>query len=149
MSEKKSPFGSYAIIDAVRHYFKDEPEYWWDINPPTTADELALTRYMNTGKATIRPDGGMETEGAPSWLDILLYEIALLFGGTNIPADPESPVEDGGEPVISTKAKTETIQRKLGEFPMEMIAEIGDAMADAVPGWGPKNPLSRAKREEE
>jgi hypothetical protein len=149
MAKKKSPFGSYAVIENVRFNFADESEYWWEIKPPTAGDELALTRYMNTGKAIYNADGGMETEGSPSWLDILFYEIALLFGGTNIPADPDKPVSDDGKPFISENSATSVIEAKLKTMPMEMIAEIADKIAEHVPGWGPKNPLSRTNQEED
>ena len=147
MSDKKSPFGSYAIIENVRFSFADESEYWWEIKPPTTGDELALTRFMNTGKAIYKPDGGMETEGSPSWLDVLVYEIALLFGGTNIPADADKPVSDDGKPFISPKSSMSTIEAKLHTMPMDMLAEIADQIAKYIPGWGPKNPLSRMGKE--
>lgn len=149
MADKKSPFGSYAIIEPIRFNFADESEYWWEIKPPTAGDELALTRYMNTGKAIYNADGGMETEGSPSWLDILFYEIALLFGGTNIPADADKPVSDDGKPFISEKSTMASIEAKLRKMPMEMVAEIADKIAECVPGWGPKNPLSRANQSEE
>jgi hypothetical protein len=144
--ETKSPFGSYAIIEPVRHCFADEPDLWWDIKPPTAGDELSLSTYMSKGKSTYRPDGGLETEDSPAWLDILFYQIALLFGGTNIPADPDKPVSDGGKPYIANKATMDEILNKLRRMPMEMISEIADAISESVPGWGPKNPLSRAKK---
>lgn len=146
---KKSPFGSYAIIENVRFTFADEPEFWWEIKPPTAGDELALTRYMNTGKAIYTADGGMETEGSPSWMDILFFEIALLFGGTNIPMDPDKSVSDAGKPFVSAKSAPHVIEERLKIMPMEMIAEIADQIAEHVPGWGPKKPLSRALRKSE
>jgi hypothetical protein len=148
MSEKKSPFGSYAILLPVRHTFADEPHLWWEIKPPSAGDELALTSYIGKGKATYKPDGGLETEDSPSWLDVLFFQIALLFGGTNIPDDPDNPVEDGGKPFISASANRDAILAKLKKMPMEMISEIADAIAEIVPGWGPKNPMSRAKRDQ-
>ena len=149
MSEKKSPFGSYAILANIRFEFADEPEYWWEIKPPTAGDELALTRYMGTGKATYKADGGMETEGGPSWLDILFFQIATLFGGTNIPVDPDKPVSDGGKPFISEKSTVSANQERLKKMPMEMVSEIADSIAEYVPGWGPKNPLSRKNQKED
>ena len=148
MYDKKSPYGSYAILENIRFSFVDEPEYWWEITPPTAGDELALTRFMNTGKAIYNPDGGMETEGSPSWLDVLIYEIALLFGGTNIPADPDQSVSGTGKPFISPKSSLSTIEAGLQTMPMDMVAEIADQIAKHVPGWGPKNPLSRMGKEE-
>ncbi len=145
MSKNKSPFGKYAIIENVRFYFADEPKLWWDIKPPTTGDELALTRFLTTGKAVYGLDGSVQTEGGPSWLDILIFEIALLFGGTNIPADPDKPLEDGGQPFITTKDNVDEIQAKLSRFPLDMITEIANKVAEHVPGWGPKNPVGRTE----
>lgn len=146
--EPRSPFGSYAIIKNVRHAFTNEPDLWWEIKPPTAGDELALTTFMSRGKAIYTKDGALETEDSPSWLDVLFFQIATLFGGTNIPSDPNKKVSDGGKPYIDPEAKLDEIMAKLKGMPMEMVAEIADAIAVAVPGWGPKNPLSRAKKED-
>jgi hypothetical protein len=143
---KDSPFGSYAVIENIRFNFVDEPTYWWEIKPPTAGDELALTRFMAQG-TTVYTKEGMESEGSPSWLDILFYEIALLFGDTNIPEDAEKSIEDGGNPFISSDSSLAVIQERLKKLPMEMLAEIADNIAEHVPGWGPKNPLSRTGRE--
>ena len=145
MSDKKSPFGSYAVIENIRFKFADEPELWWEIKPPTTGDELSLTRFLTTGRATYNADGGIETEGGPSWLDILIFEIALLFGGTNIPADQDKPLKDGGAPYLIIDEGVDVIQGKLSAMPLEMITEIADKIAETVPGWGPKNPLGRTE----
>lgn len=145
--EQKSPFGSYAILKNVRHVFENEKGLWWDIRPPSAGDELSLTIFMSKGKATYRADGGLETEDAPSWLDILFYQIALLFAGTNIPLDPEKSVSDGGKPFIAPKASVSEIQDSLKKMPMDMVSEIANAIAEAIPGWGPKNPLSRTKKD--
>jgi hypothetical protein len=143
----KSPFGSYAVIENIRHHFDDEPHLWWEIKPPSAGDELALARYLSGGVTTVTPDGDMKADSGPSWADVLLFEIATLFGGTNIPEDPDKPLSEGGKPYISTDDSTGVIQEKLKILPMEMIAEIGDCMAENVPGWGPKNALSRAKKQ--
>lgn len=147
MSEKKSPFGSYAVIENIRFNFADEPELWWEIRPPTTGDELALTRFLTSGRAIYGADGGIETEGGPSWLDILIFEIALLFGGTNIPVEQDKPLKDGGKPFLTTDESRDVVQARLSSMPLEMITEIADKLAEHVPGWGPKNPLSRTEKE--
>jgi len=40
-----------------------------------------------------------------------------------------------------------TIEAKLHTMPMDMLAEIADQIAKYIPGWGPKNPLSRMGKE--
>ena len=142
---EKSPFGKYAIIGNIRRNFRDEPDLWWEIKPPTTGDELMLTRYINTGKVEYSLDGGVSNEGSPSWLDILFYEVALLFGGTNIPADADSPISEGGKPFIESGSEMAVIEERLRLLPMEMFAEVADMIAECVPGWGPKKPLSRTE----
>lgn len=147
--ETRSPFGSYAIIKNVRHAFKNEPDLWWEIKPPTAGDELALTTYMSKGKAIYTKDGALETEDSPSWLDVLFFQISTLFGGTNIPKDPNKKVSDAGTPFISAEAPLEEVMAKLKTMPMDMVAEIADAIAESIPGWGPKNPLSRTAKKED
>lgn len=141
-------FGKYAIVEPLRYHFHEEPSWWWQIRPPSAGDELALTRYINQGRLTRTEDGNIE-EVIPTWIEIIFHEVALLFAGTNIPADPEEPLADGGKPFIKEDAEVSVISERLGEMPWEMIAEIADAIAEFVPGWGPKNPISRARADSE
>jgi hypothetical protein len=141
-------FGKYALIQPRRYYFRDEPELWWEVRPPTAGDELALTRFINQGKVTASSEG-LTQEEVPTWLDIIFWQVARLFAGTNIPANPDEPVSEGGEPFVKESEPYNIVEEKLQSMPWDMVSEVADAIAEFVPGWGPKNPLSRTKEEEE
>jgi hypothetical protein len=143
-----SKFGKYAVIEPKRYHFKDEPSLWWDIKPPTMGDELALTEFMSAGKIT-RTEDGVVQEGAPTWLDTFFLQVALLFAGTNIPADPDKPVEGGGDPYIKVGTDRNIVMDRIREMPPEMVFEILDAIAECVPGWGPKVKMSGQEESEQ
>lgn len=142
-----SKFGKYALIEPRRYYFRDEPELWWEIRPPAAGDELALTRYINQGKVTASSEG-LTQEEVPTWLDIIFYQVAKLFNSTNIPADVDKPVSEGGDPFIEHGTELGVVQERINAMPPEMVLEVADAIAEFVPGWGPKNPLSRTDENE-
>ena len=143
-----SKFGKYALIEPRRYYFRDEPDLWWEIRPPSAGDELALTRYINQGKVTASAEG-LTQEEVPTWLDIIFWQVATLFSGTNIPADVEHPVSEGGKPFIEKDAEFGVVEARINKMPSPMVLEAADAVAEFVPGWGPKNPLSRTEESEE
>lgn len=141
-------FGKYATIEPVEYHFKHEPDLYWRIKPPTSGDELEIARFLNTGRVTIGPDGATR-DAPPSWLDIAHRELALTFAGTNIPASDGPKVEDGGPPFISVGADVPQIEACLRVMPQEMVLEIWNALADAIIGWGPKDPKAETKSEPE
>lgn len=138
----KNAFGKYAVIDAVTHNFEQEPDLWWKINPPTSGDELAISKYLVSGRVVTDADGERR-EYPPTSTEIMHREVALLFGGTNIPLDPDKPVAEGGAPYIDAKMAVEIIEAKIRDMPHKMVIEIWEAIADAVPGWGPMRPKGR------
>ena len=119
-------FGQYAILDGVTHTFEKEPSWWWKIQPVTAEMELNMSKFMNEGKR------------AP--IEIAFRECALTFGGTNIPADPEKPVENSGAPILTPGMLAEEIEGVLGLMPPEMLMEIWSAVGKSYPYWGPANP---------
>ena len=124
-------FGNYAIVDNVRHYLEKEPTWWWEVKSPTVNDEIALARF-------IRSDG---EEGIGKLnIQIAAREIALTFAATNIPQDPEKPVEDGGKSILKKGAPPEQVEQVLEQMPAEMLYEIWGAVGEAVPMWGPRVP---------
>jgi hypothetical protein len=131
-------FGKYAIFDEVKHDFKEEPEWYWKIKPPTSGDELAMSKFMVNHRIETGPDG-VRREYPPTHTEICHREIALTFAGTNIPLD-EKPVEEGGDPILKPSDAIETIEAMLRKMPHPMVMEIWDAIAEAVPGWGPMRP---------
>ena len=132
-------FGKYAIIDNVVHTFEKEPDWTWTIKPPTSGDELAMSKFLNTGRVETGIDGVRREYPATS-MEVAHQEIALTFGGTTIPLDDDKPVAQGGEPILKIGASTEAIKAVVRQMPNEMVLEIWNAIADAVPGWGPYRP---------
>jgi hypothetical protein len=136
-------FGKYAVVDPVVHHFALEENWWWKIKPPTSGDELNLSKFTMQNRSIVGPDG-VRREYPPTNTEIMHREIALVFAGTNLPADTDKPVEEGGEPILDPKAKVEEVERVLADMPHEMVLEIWDAIGEACPGWGPA--LPKAKR---
>ncbi len=136
-------FGKYAIIDETEHHFEKEPGWYWKIKPPTSGDELAMSKFLVQNRVEVDASG-TRREYPPTYTEIAYREIALCFGGTNIPAGGKKgkPVEEGGDPLLKENARVEQIEATLRKMPHEMVMEIWGAIADAVPGWGPQRPKS-------
>ncbi len=134
-------FGNYAIVDKVEHHFEKEPDWVWKIKPPTSGDELAMSKFLVQNRVEVDPSG-VRHEFPPTYTEIAYREIALCFGGTNIPKGGKNgkPVEEGGDPILSDGARIEQIEAILRKMPHPMVMEIWGAIADSVPGWGPQRP---------
>jgi len=137
-------FEAYAILDPVTFNFEKAPDYWWTINPPTGGDELAMARFFATKRTRILQDGMVE-ESYTTGTEVMHREIALTFGGTNIPLDPEKPVEKGGAPLIDPTLSKIDIEEKLKDLPGMMLKEIWGHVGEAVPNWGPEDPKGRPR----
>lgn len=135
-------FGKYAICDTITHTLEKEPLWFWKIDPPTSGDELAMSRFLIQNRIEMGPDG-VRRELPPTNTEICHREIALTFAGTNIPADMDAPVEDGGEPLVKDKATIEMIEASLRQMPHLLVLEIWDALGEAVIGWGPARPKAK------
>ena len=127
-------FGKYAVINEVVHHFENEPEWTWKIDPPTSGDELAIAKFLVQGRVQLGLDG-VRREYPPTNAEVMHREIALLFGGTNIPTS-----ERDESPVLSKTAAVEAVEAVLREIPNPMVYEIWDAVGKACPGWGPMRP---------
>ena len=132
-------FGSYAIVEPVTHHFDKEDKWWWKITPPTSGDELNISKFLISARTELGIDG-VRRDYPPTNIEVAHREIALCFGGTNIPMDDEKPVEDGGDPIVKVGMHVEVIEAVLRSMPHEMVLEIWGALADAAPGWGPIRP---------
>ena len=134
-------FGSYAIVDAVEHHFEKEPDWVWKIKPPTSGDELAMSKFLVQNRVEIGVDG-TRREFPPTYTEIAYREIALTFGGTTIPKGGKGgkSVEDGGDPILKDDARVEVVEAVLRKMPHPMVMEIWGSIADAIPGWGPQRP---------
>jgi hypothetical protein len=131
-------FGKYAIVDEITHKFKQEPDWWWKINPPTSGDELNMSKFFIQERVVREPDGTTR-EYPPTPLEIAYREIALTFGGTNIPLEGSKP-----EPILTVGLAVEDIEEVLKQMPHAMVMEVWDAIGEAVIGWGP---APKAKKE--
>lgn len=131
-------FGKYAIADGVTHNFEQEPSWWWKIKPITGKMELEMSKFLAHNRIYVIR--GERHEQPPTTLEIAFREIALSFGGTNIPKDVEKPVESGGEPFVSPDQSVELIEEAIGNMPREMVMEVWKAIGSAHPYWGPADP---------
>lgn len=139
-------FGDYAITGSVTHQFKKAPGWWWKIKPITSGAELEMARFIYRNRDVTDAHGNV-THIPPMNLEIAHREIALLFGGTNIPADANVPVEQGGKPFIPDGASVDVVENALIQMPREMVLELWAAIAEANPDakWGPE--LPKVKKE--
>jgi hypothetical protein len=80
------------------------------------------------------PDG-TKRESSPTWVEIAYREIALSFGGTNIPVS-----EKDNTPVLDDDAGINEVEVILKEMSTDLIAEIWKALGEANPLWGPRLP---------
>lgn len=137
-------FGQYAILTEVKHVFEKEPEWYWLIKPPTTKAELAVSQVLATDRTRMELDG-MRVSLLPTTLEVAIREIAVTFGGTNIPTSEKDP-----EPILKKDASWIDVEEILKEMPRAMIFELWNAVGEAVPGWGPAKPVARqaVKKEE-
>lgn len=134
-----SKFGKYAIVDPVRHNFKEEPELWWAIRPPTVKEEIAMSKFLMNNRIVIGPDGSRR-EQPPTSIEVAAMEVVLTFAGTNIPADVDKPVAAGGDPAINAQDHAAKVEAFIFDMPREMLMELWYKVGEVVPTWGPMLP---------
>ena len=123
-------FSNYAILTPVVHQLEKNPELTWSIRPPTTKDEIALSRFYTEGRITFMD--GQRFTYPWSNIEIAIRQLAMLFGGTNIPKS-----EQDASPALTEKASIAEIENFLGNLPTEVIKELWAALGQVAPGWGP------------
>ena len=131
-------FEQYAVLDPVVHTFKKIPDWNWKIKPPTTKEEISLSRYL-MGGSFVMVDG-QNVPVPHTSIEIAVFEISLLFGGTNIPKGENDPT-----PVLADNATQAEVSGFVGALPPAVTLEIWGALGKAVPGWGPKTQEKAAK----
>lgn len=141
----KSVFAQYAIMDEVVHEFSKSPGHFWRIKPVNSGIELEYSKFLLHNRVV--RERGHTTELPPTWVESAHREIALTFAGTNIPANDEAPVEEGGDPVLAEDASIEEVERILRIMPQEMVYEIWRAVGEAYPRWGPVDPNALVRGE--
>lgn len=131
-------FGKYAIADDVTHHFEKEPDWYWKVKAVTSGMELSMSKFLNHRRLISTPEGRAELP--PTSMEIAFREVALTFGGTNIPLDMNKTIEDGGAPLIEVDASVEQVENTLAMVPRDMFYEIWSAVGEAYPYWGPADP---------
>ena len=131
-------FGKYGFVGETKHIFEKEPEWYWLIKSVTSGMELENSKFLAHRRLVMGPDG--RTELPPTFMEVAFNEVALCFGGTNIPLDSDKPVEEGGEPIIKKDATVDEIKYALNTFPREVMMEIWRAVGESYPFWGPNDP---------
>jgi len=130
-------FGKYAVLDSPTYYFEKEPDWYWKFRPATSVDAIAKARWYDDKSVPATDENGEPIKLLPIWFERAIHELAVLFDGTNIPLDPEKPVEDGGKPILDPKASLTEREKVIGGMPPDMLGELWVALGDAVPFWGP------------
>lgn len=128
-------WGGYAVIGASAHQFKQMPEWFWKVKPVTSGMELEYAKFVSRERIVRNPDGSI-LERIPTWVEMMHRQIALCFAETNIPLG-DTPVEEGGKPILEPNAKVEAVERILAIMPQEMVEEIWLAISEFYPAWGP------------
>lgn len=129
-------FGKYGIIEGDTLNFSEEPELWWKILPVTAGMELGLTRFIQEGNKIIL--NGEEHVVPHNNIEIACREVALTFGGTNI---PESAGSD--KPALKVGASLEEIEKFLATMPQGMFLEIWTQVGELYPFWGPAKKVKK------
>jgi hypothetical protein len=131
-------FGQYAVIQPVTYNFEKEPEWHWKFKPPTAKDELELQRFLFQKRSRTTPDGMREQLPATS-MEVVFRQLALTFGGTNIPkyVEVKGEWQETEKPILKEDDSVEEIEKVLGEMPAELIQELWNALGEHVPNWGP------------
>ena len=123
-------FEEYAILDPIEHEFEKEPGKTWTIKPPTSKEEITLSRFYAEGRITFID--GQRFTYPWSNIEIAIRQLAMLFGGTNIPIS-----EKNKNPVLKQDADIAEVEAYLGTLSTPVIKELWAALGKAVPGWGP------------
>jgi hypothetical protein len=130
-------FGKYAIVSDVKYNFKLEPDWYWMIRPPLAEDELQVSKLLATDKSRIEGDGTRVVQ-MPTTLEIAIREIAVTYGGTNIPTSENDPT-----PVLKKDTSWVEVEALLKKMPRALVLELWEAVGEAVPGWGPAKPKAK------
>ena len=82
-------FGKYGLVGITRHEFEKEPQWYWNIKAVTSGMELDNSKFLAHRRLVATQEG--RTELPPTVMEVAFHEIALCFGGTNIPEDESKP----------------------------------------------------------
>lgn len=132
-------FGNYAVLEPITYNFEREPEWYWKFKPPTARDELQFQRFLFHKRS--RTVNGVSEQLPATRMEAIFRQLALTFGGTNIPKYKlvDGEWQDTGEPILKEGSSVEEIEKVLGEMPTELVQEIWSALGDHIPNWGPES----------
>lgn len=133
----KVNWGKYALINEIEYHFKEEPEWFWKIKPVTSGMEIEYAKFLNTPRKIVDNLGDREEVGLIG-IEIAHRQIALTFGGTNIPRH-----DDPSKPILKDDASIEDIEWILGAMPPDMVMELWEAVGDTYPFWGPAKSVEK------
>jgi hypothetical protein len=98
---------------SLAHKFEKSPEDEMVFRFPTSEDDRDLERFL---------------EAEPTFLEVKLFQLSLLFESTNIKTEQDMPIMQEGDSVFD----------KMDVFltmPIGMINELYDALVDYYPAW--------------
>lgn len=121
-------FGNYGIVGNTIYHFEKEPNWYWEFTPVTSGMELDRSKFMLYNRMVMDITGNRR-EQPPTWLEIAHREIALTFGGTNI---PETELKKG--------ATLQEVEVFLKTMPQPMIIELWKKIGEIYKDWGPVDP---------
>ena len=143
-------FSNYAGNSPVEYHFKRDPGLKWYIKYATAHDEHAMMIFATSAGIFIGTNGQPVTR-YPNIVEIAWREIAILFAGTNIPAqeidqdllDACATQEEVDKlvtalPRLSNNATIDQVEALIGSMPQVMVVELWKALGEINPGWGPR-----------
>lgn len=94
---------------------------YWIFKPVTAKMELEYTRFF-------------EQDPRPSWIDIMVFQLAKTFGGTNLNPKKLFGLE---YEAITTDISEEELRDILYQLPMAFTTELWAELKKHYPFWGP------------
>lgn len=130
-------FGKYAVIRPYTYNFELEPDWYWNFKPPTARDELDLQRFLFQKRT--RTVAGVSEQLPATSMEVVFQQLALTFGGTNIPTykEVEGEWQETETPILQKNDDVEKIKKALGGMPTELVLELWEALGEHIPNWGP------------
>jgi len=125
-------FGDYAIVDGHEYRFEKMPDVTWTIRPVTSEHELKRSRFMMHNRI-MEDANGTRYEMPPTAVEIRNYEVALLFGGTDLK-------KKNGELAIKDNAQLRDVEKLVAQMPPAMVNELWVKIGEIYPKWGPSVP---------
>lgn len=130
---KENIWGDYIILTNTRHTLAQLPEFYWDIAPVTSRDEINAERELQK-RTKFEPDpaGGPPFFIPPVQTDVAVVEIAASFAGCKMPGSV------GGIAPPSKGASFADVLTYVEDLPYSVVQELWKAVGEVNPTWGPR-----------